>query len=494
MNDFDQRIARLSPEKRALLVQRLAPLSFGQQRIWMLEQSQPGSLFYKTEVSLHLNGALNIGVLVQSLTEVFRRHESLRTVFPIINGQAVQLVTPAQPVHLPVTDLSHLPVDTQETETQSLINSLNREVFDLERGPLWRMQLVKLSAEEHVMVLVVHHLVFDGWSRGVLTREMGVLYNAYLKGEASPLPELPMQYGAYARWQHQTLSGEMLDEQKRYWREQLEGELPELELPGDHPRPAITSHRGAVQTLEISAGLAQQVKALSRREGVTVFMTLLAAFQALIYCYTRESDFIVGTPVSGRHRAGTPALVGCFVNIITVRTRLKGSPTFRELLAQTRKLSVEALAHQDLPFAELLENLWPGQPLGSYGIRNGRKLFRVMLDYSLVPARKLGPTPSSSSLQISVPEVGETLTGLDFYIAVAESEDGLFGTVTCTRDLFDEDTITGMRKDFERVLLRCVENPDGEILNIPVSITRTFQTLPLGQPVLGNQIEGGQQL
>jgi non-ribosomal peptide synthetase component F len=260
-----------------------------------------------------------------------------------------------------------------------------------------------------------------------------------------------------------------------------------LELPGDHPRPARTTHRGAVQTLEISRDLSQQVKAVSRREGVTVFMTLLAAFQALLYCYTGASDFIVGTPVSGRHRVGTAALAGCFVNIIALRTRLSGNPTFRELLAQTRKVTVEALAHQDLPFASLLENLWPGQPLGSYGIRNGRKLFRVMLDYSLMAARKTGST--SSSLQISVPEVGETLTGLDFYIAVAESEDGLFGTVTCRRDLFDEDTITGMRKDFERVLSRCVQNPDEEILNIPVSITRSFETLPPGQTALNNQVE-----
>jgi Condensation domain len=490
MNDLGQRIARLSPEKRALLVQRLAPISFAQQRIWMLEQAQPGSLFYKTEVSLNLNGALNISVLEQSLTEVFKRHEALRTVFPIIDGQPVQLVTIAEPLHLQVTDFSDLPVDAQEPETQRLINALNCEVFDLERGPLWRMQLVKLGAEEHVMVLVVHHLVFDGWSRGVLTREVGLLYNAYLKGESSPLEELSIQYGAYARWQRQSLSGEMLDEQMQYWRAHFKGELPELELPGDHPRPALTTHRGAIQTLEISRDLSQQVKALSRRECVTVFMTLLAAFQSLLYRYTRASDFIVGTPVSGRHRAGTAALAGCFVNIIAVRTRLEGNPTFRELLAQTRKMTVEALAHQDVPFASVLENLWPGQPLGSYGIKNGRKLFRVMLDYSLIPTRTTGST--SSSLQINVPEVGETLTGLDFYIAVAESDDGLFGTVTCSRDLFDEDTITGMRKDFERVLSRCVENPDEEIMNIPVSIVTTFETLPPGQHALNNQVEGRQ--
>ena len=469
MSDFGQRIARLSPEKRALLVQRLAPLSFAQQRIWMLEQARPGSIFFKTEVSLHLNGPLNIPVLEQSLTEVFRRHETLRTVFPVIDGQPVQLVNPAEPVRLPVTNITHLPADARETETQRLIGEMTHATFDVEQGPLWRMQLVRLGAEEHVMVLVVHHLVFDGWSRGVLQREVGLLYSTYLQGQPSPLPDLPMQYGAYARWQQQSLTGEILDEQVRYWLEQFAGELPELELPADHPRPAVTSHRGAVQTLELSRDLYQQTKALSRREGVTVFMTLLASFQSLLYCYTREPDFIVGTPVSGRHRAGTAALVGCFVNIIALRTRLVGSPTFRTVLAQTRKLMVEGLAHQDLPFANLLENLWPGQPLGSYGIQNGRKLFRVMLDYSLVAGGKPGPT--SAALEISAPEVGETLTGLDFYIALAEGDDGLFGTVTASRDLFDEDTITGMRKDFERVLLHCVQNPDDEILNISVSMS-----------------------
>jgi hypothetical protein len=482
MDDFGQRIGSLSTEKRALLVKRLAPLSFAQERILMLEQSQPGSLFYKSEVSLHLNGSLNISVLEQSLSEVFRRHEALRTVFPVIDGQAVQLVTAAHPLRLLVTDLSHLPADAREAEGQRLIDETNREVFDLERGPLWRMYLLRLAAEEHVVVLVIHHLLFDGWSRGVLTREVGSLYGAYMQGQASTLAELPMQYGAYARWQ-QSAGREVLNEQTRYWRQQFGGQLPVLELPADHSRPAITTHRGLVQTLELSSLLYKQVKALSRREGVTVFMTLLAAFQALLYCYTGAQDFIVGTPVSGRHRAGTTELVGCFVNIIALRTRLSGSPTFRELLAQTRNVIVEGLAHQDLPFAKLLEELWPGQPLGSYGVKNGMKLFRTMLDYSLIAPRT---SVTLANLQISVPAMAETLTGLDLYVAVAESEEGLFGTITCRLDLFEVDTITAIRKDFENVLQQCVENADGEILQIPMLMTGAFNAQPLGQPVSDN--------
>src|ERR1043166_8141747 len=208
-SDFGQRIAGLSLEKRALLVQRLPPLSFAQQRIWVLEQLQPGSVFYNMCQPVHFFSPLNVPVLEASLTEVFRRHEALRTVFPIIDGQAVQLVTPAQPVQLPVTNLSHLPVDVREAETQRIINALTREPFDLERGPMWRARLLELGEEDHVVVLVVHHLVFDGWSRGVLTREVGLLYNAYVKGCSSPLKELPMQYGNFARWQRQSLSGEL---------------------------------------------------------------------------------------------------------------------------------------------------------------------------------------------------------------------------------------------------------------------------------------------
>src|ERR1043166_866561 len=293
-SDFEQRIAGLSPEKRALLAQRMPPLSIAQQPMWVLEQLQPGSVFYNMSLPVEVLVPLNIGVLEQSLTEVFRRHEALRTVFPIIDGQAVQLVTPAQPVHLPLTDISHLPVDTHEAETQRLINELTHEPFDLEHGP-----------EEHVVVLVVHHLVFDGWSRGVLTREVGLLYNACLKGESSPLPELPMQYGAYARWQRQTLNSELLDEQMRYWLEQLGGELPGLELPADYPRPPVRTRRGAAASIRFPKSLSDALKELSRREGVTLFMTLLAAFQTLLYRYTGQPDIIVGTPISGRQRGET---------------------------------------------------------------------------------------------------------------------------------------------------------------------------------------------
>src|SRR6185369_13926092 len=318
VSDFAQRIAGLSREKRAVLLQRLPPLSVAQQRIWVLEQLQPGSVFYNMCTPVHFIGPLNIAVLEKSLTEVFRRHEALRTVFPIIDGQAVQLVTPAEPVHLPTINLAHLPADAQEDETQRLINALTQEPFDLQRGPMWRARLLELGPEDHVVVLVVHHLVFDGWSRGVLTREVGVLYNAYLKGEASPLPELPMQYGAYARWQRQFLSGEILDQQMRYWLEQLGGELPVLELPADHPRPPVRTRRGAAASIRFPKSLSDALKELSRREGVTLFMTLLAAFQTLLYRYIGQPDIIVGTPISGRQRGETEQLIGFFINTIVL--------------------------------------------------------------------------------------------------------------------------------------------------------------------------------
>src|SRR5215467_7408855 len=390
---FGQRIAGLSPEKRALLVQRLPPLSIAQQRIWVLEQLQPGSVFYNMCTPVQFLGPLNIAVLEASLTEVFRRHEALRTVFPIIDGQAVQLVTPAQPVRLPVTDLSHLPVDEQETETFRLINVLTQEPFDLERGPMWRARLLALGPEEHVVVLVIHHLVFDGWSRGVLTREVGLLYNAYLKGESSPLPELPMQYGAYARWQRQLLSGEMLDQQMQYWQEQLGGELPVLELPADHPRPPVRTRHGASATIVFPKSLSDALKELSRRGGVTLYMTLLAAFQTLLYRYAGQSDMIVGTPISGRQRGETEQQIGFFVNTVVLRTQLDGNLKLRDLLRQDREGVLQAHDHQDVPFEKLVDALQPKRD------RSHTPIFQVMFAFMNTPEQAM-QMPETSLLTL----------------------------------------------------------------------------------------------
>jgi len=441
-SDFEQRIAGLSPEKRALLAQRMPPLSIAQQPMWVLEQLQPGSVFYNMSLPVEVLGPLNIGVLEQSLTEVFRRHEALRTVFPIIDGQAVQLVTPAQPVHLPMTDISHLPADTHEAETQRLINELTHEPFDLEHGPMWRARLLELGPEEHVVVLVVHHLVFDGWSRGVLTREVGLLYNAYLKGESSPLPELPMQYGAYARWQRQTLNSELLDEQMRYWLEQLGGELPVLELPADHPRPPVRTRRGAAASIRFPKSLSDALKELSRREGVTLFMTLLAAFQTLLYRYTGQPDIIVGTPISGRQRGETEQLIGFFINTIVLRTQLNGNLKLRELLGLVREVVLQAHDHQDLPFEKLVDALQPKQRDLSH-----TPIFQVMFAFMNAPEQSVEmPAMTLTPLQTE-----SRMAEFELTLNLSDSESGLLGGFEYS-ELFDAATIERMVGHYRTLL------------------------------------------
>ena len=450
VSDFGQRIAGLSLEKRALLVQRLPPLSFAQQRIWVLEQLQPGSVFYNMCLPVHFLGPLNIGALEQSLTEVFRRHEALRTVFPIVDGQAVQLVTPAQPLHLPVTNLSHLPVDVREAETQRLINALTQESFDLERGPMWRARLLELGEEEHVVVLVVHHLVFDGWSRGVLTREVGLLYNAYLKGESSPLEELPMQYGSYARWQRQSLSGEMLDEQMQYWREQLGGELPVLELPADHPRPPVRTRRGASASIVLPRSLSDALKGLSRKEGATLFMTLLAAFQTLLYRYAGQSDLIVGTPISGRQQWETEQLIGFFVNTVVLRTQVNGNLKLRDLLAQNREVVLQAHDHQDLPFEKLVDALQPKRDLSHTPI------FQVMFAFMNAPEQAI----EMPAMALRPLKYESRMAEFDLTLNLADSESGLLGALEYNRDLFDADTIVRMVGHYRTLLESMVADPE----------------------------------
>jgi amino acid adenylation domain-containing protein/non-ribosomal peptide synthase protein (TIGR01720 family) len=454
--DFVQRIASLSTEKRALLVQRLTPLSFAQQRIWVLEQLQPGSVFYNMCLPVHFIGSLNVAVLEQSLSEVFRRHEALRTIFPIIDGRAVQLVTPAQSLRMPVTDLRHLPPAAQETETQRLINAATREPFDLERGPMWRARLVELAATEHVIVLVVHHLVFDGWSRALLLREVSLLYGAYLRGETSPLDDLPMQYGAYARWQRQSLGEEVLDKQTRYWREQLGGELPVLELTPDHPRSPVRTRNGASTAVVLSPRLSDALKALSRKEAVTLFMTLLAAFQSLLYRYTGQSDIMVGTPISGRQRGETEQLIGFFVNTVVMRTGFHRGLKFCDLLSQVRETVLQAHDHQDLPFEKLVDALQPKRDMSHTPV------FQVMFAFMSAPEQ----TIEMPAIALRPLKYDSRMAEFDLTLNLSDSESGLFGAFEYSSDLFDTGTMERMVGHYITLLESSVSDPEQAVADL----------------------------
>ncbi|MGB8507394.1 MAG: condensation domain-containing protein, partial [Pyrinomonadaceae bacterium] len=368
MSEVINSLSELSAEeKRAMLTELLRkqspapkakqfPLSLAQQRLWFLYQLEPDNPFYNVPYAMRLSGTLNIGVLERSLSEIVRRQWSLRTTFPVVNHEAMQSVSPAQPLTLPVVDLSSVP--DKETDAQHFILQEARQVFDLTSGPLLRAKLLRLSEDEHILVLVMHHIVSDGWSNSILFRELTALYRAYLDGRESPLEELSIQYADYAVWQREGLHGEVLAEQLSYWRERLEG-VAVLELPTDHPRPAVQRYRGSRQTSVIERSVSAGLHELARREGATLFMVLLAGWQALLSRYSGQTDICVGTPIAGRSRRELEGLIGFFINTLVMRTEVRGEESFRELVGRVREASLGAYEHQEVPFEKLVEELQP---------------------------------------------------------------------------------------------------------------------------------------
>ncbi|HIP96962.1 MAG TPA: non-ribosomal peptide synthetase, partial [Anaerolineae bacterium] len=339
------------------------PLSFAQQRLWFLDQLAPGNLFYNIPMAVRLTGELDVEALEQSLNEILRRHEVLRTTFRAKGGKPVQIIAPELPLLLLVEDLSHLPETEREAEAGRLVQKEARRPFDLSQGPLLRARLLKLGAEEHIAVVTMHHIISDGWSMEVFIRELAALYEAFSQGRPSPLPELPVQYADFACWQREWLQGEVLDRQLAYWKEQLGNRPLMLDLPTDRPRPAVQSWRGATERFALPTELSKKLRTLSREEGATLFMTLLAAFQTLLYRYTGQEDVSVGTAIANRNRAEIEGLIGFFVNTLVMRTNLSGEPSFREVLKRVREVALGAYTHQDLPFEMLVEALQPERDL-----------------------------------------------------------------------------------------------------------------------------------
>jgi non-ribosomal peptide synthetase component F len=367
---------KLSPAKRALLEKRLrgevesdsplnviprrsstapAPLSFAQQRLWFLQQLEPDSPFYNEHGAIQLRGSLDVAALERSINEIVRRHETLRTTFEVVEGQPVQAIAPTLTLTLPVVNLCQLPESEQKAEVQRVATQQSQRTFDLVRGALLRWTLLQLGEQDYVLLVTMHHIIYDGWSFGVLVRELAALYDAFSHGKPSPLSELPIQYADFALWQRQWLTGEVLDAQLAYWKQQLGNPPPVLQLPTDYPRPAVQTFRGARTSFCVSADLTQALKVLSQNEDVTLFMTLLAAFKTLLYRYTNTEDIAIGSPVANRNRAEIEGLIGCFVNTLVLRTDLSGNPSFRELLRRVRQVALGAYAHQDLPFEQLVE-------------------------------------------------------------------------------------------------------------------------------------------
>ena len=358
------------------------PLSFAQQRLWFLDQFEPGNSVYNVPSALRLTGPLNFNALQQSLQQIVHRHEALRTTFALIEGEPVQVIPAAVPVLLPLLDLQSLDPDSRKAEARRLIDEEAQRPFDLEQGPLFRASLLRLSEEDHILLLSLHHIVSDGWSQGVLRRELVALYRAGCHGQPSELPDLPLQYADYAVWQRQWLQGAALARQVDYWKAHLAGAPSFLELPTDRPRPAVKSFRGARRGLQLSQALTSSLSELSQREGATLFMTLLAAFQTLLYHYSGQSDIVVGTPIANRTRSEVEGLIGLFMNTLALRGDLSGDPRFTALLGRVRESALGAYAHQDLPFEKLVEELKPERSLSHSPV------FQVMLILQNAPGRR----------------------------------------------------------------------------------------------------------
>jgi amino acid adenylation domain-containing protein/FkbM family methyltransferase len=487
MSEFNERIAGLSPEKRAMLERLLlkktsspirqqeirrrettAPceLSFAQERLWFLDQLEPGSPAYNIFSAIRLAGHLNVIALEQSLGEILRRHEVLRTTFVTEGDQPEQRISPATAFTLPRIDLSTMTKERREAKARELASEEASRPFDLTTGPLLRATLLQLTPQEHVLLLTVHHVVFDGWSWGILYRELSASYGAFSKGDPSPLPELPIQYADFAVWQKEWLRGEVLEKQLMFWREHLNGVSP-LELPTDRPRPAVQTFHGATHTFEFPQDLTEALQGLSRKVGVTLFMTLLTAFQCLLHRYTGQDDIVVGTPIANRNRAEIEGLIGFFVNTLVMRTDTSGNPVFRELLNQVKKAALDAYTHQDLPLEKLVEELQPERDLS----RN--PLFQVMFAMQNVPIATLelsGLTPGPLATE-------RTKTRFDLEVHLQAAKEGIEGKFVYNIDLFDVATIERMIGHYQKILEGIVANPDFRLSELPLLTENERQQL-----------------
>ncbi len=441
------------------------PLSFAQERLWFVDQLEPGSAAYNLPGALRLRGALDAPVFAAAVAEVVRRHEALRTVFAMSAmsaggaGTPVQVVLPASPPEMPLVDLTGIPrAGGREAEAERLLAAEGRRPFDLAAGPLLRLTLLRLAADEHLALVTLHHIVADGWSLGVLTAELTALYAAFARGEASPLPELPIQYGDFAVWQRRQLSGPALAGLLAWWRERLAGAPAVLELPTDRPRPLAQSFRGGHQPFLLPASLGAAVQGLGQRSGTTLFMTLLAAFQALLSRYTGQEDVPVGSPIAGRTHGELEGLIGFFVNTLVLRGDLSGRPAFAELLGRVRETTLGAYGHQDLPFERLVEELRPERHL------DHAPLFQVLFVVQNAPPGAL----HLPGVEVEPVIVESGVAKFDLTLTFREEPDGaLRGIVEYSRDLFDRTSAIRLGEHFATLLAAAVADPSRRVTELP---------------------------
>ena len=435
-----------------------APLSFSQQRLWFIDQLYQGSPFHTIPAAIYLKGMLQVKALKQSLNEILRRHDAWRTTFRIVDGEPVQVISSDASWELPILSLEHLASSDWQPEVQRLARIEAQKTFDLAQGPLVRATLLRLGLEEHVFLLVMHHIISDGWSLNVFARELSTLYAAFSAGQPSPLPRSAIQYADFVIWQREHLQGERLTTQLNYWQKVLEGDRPDLQFPTDRPRPTVSTFAGARQSFAFPQSLGKALHQFGQQNGATMFMTLLAAFNTLLCRYTGQEDILIGTPVANRNRPELEGMLGLFVNTLVMRSGLKSNPSFRTLLQRVRQVALGAYAHQDLPFEMLVETLHPERNLS----RN--PLFQVMFALQNAPM----PPQVLSGLTWCPLDIDIGTAMLDLFLSMTESEQGLTGFLEYSTDLFDVETVTRIIDNFQVLLEGIIAHPDLPISELPL--------------------------
>lgn len=487
----EDRLKNLSPAKRAVLLQKIraeaarrqetsrisrravcegSPLSFAQQRLWFLDQLDPGKSYYNVSFALKLDCLLSLPALQTSLNEIVRRHEVLRTRFTMTAGEPVQVIVPELKIELPAVDLSQLPERERQRRIRELAAEEAQKPFDLAACPLLRVLLLRTGEQEHLLLPTFHHIIFDGWSVGIFTEELKTLYEAYSSGRSSPLPELPIQYADYTLWQRDRLQGELLDQQVSYWKRQLRDAPPVLELPTDFPRSADQAVHSASQVVLLPSSISDSLKQLSRQEGVTLFMTLLAAFKLLLSRYAGQTTVVVGSSIANRTRVEIEGLIGFFVNTMVLRTDLGGQPSFPQLLQRVKAVAMEAYAHQDLPFEKLVEELQPERSLGH------TPLFQVM--FALQNQPRL--STEAARIRITPLDFEGGAAKFDLTLVMIDTCDGLRARMEYNAALFRPETIQQMLEAFQMLLETVGVDRDRPVHSLPILPQATRRRLLCG--------------
>ena len=475
--ELNNRIAALPPDKRAALMKRLQesggasgshriprrdpllppPLSFAQERLWFLAALEPESPAYNSAKAYNLNGPLNVEALQKTLDEIVRRHEALRTTFASQEGSPIQVIALPSPLNLAIVDLTNAPREQRLQNAMTWVEAETKLPFDLSTGPLIRATLLRLDDQENVLLIVLHHVVYDGWSADVLNRELSAFYGAFSQGQAPNWPELSIQYADYAIWQRLRLAGKELESRLAFWRKHLAG-VEALDLLTDRPRPSHQTYRGARHLFTLSADLAAKLEKFNRQERTTPFMSLLAAFAVLLFRRSGQEDIVVGTPIANRPNVELEELIGFFVNSLVMRLDLSGMPSFRTLVARVRRAALDSYQHQDLPFEKLVEDLNPERHLSRH------PLFQVMFAFQNAPRGEL----TLSGLQVSRKLLHSSSTRFDLELHLFAEGDAWSGQLVYSRDLFEEATIEGIARQYLILLEGMLAQPDRLVSLVPM--------------------------